>query len=210
MKTKSKKIYSLCFALIIAVLLSSCKKDDSSDDDNNNNTNNAVTIDSDVQFTGTINGTNVSILLSNIGDAVTGADNHIAAIPDTSYFKYDTYLSKNDNSLAIQIKKGTLKSITGYPDNTTFQAFFTAGNYSYSVDAFNGIEISYWDANQKEWSTSMGSANQSGKTFTIDAARDDGNGYVKIKASFSCNLYDASGNSITLTNGVFVDQFCNM
>ena len=211
MKTKSKIIYSLCFALMTLVVVSSCKKDDSANDENNPiNPNRGVTIDSDVQFTGVINESNVSITLSNIGDLVNGADNQISPNPDTSYYKYDIYMCNNENTVAIQIKKGTLKSITGYPDNNMFQAFFPSGNYAYSVEAVKGIEIIYWDANQKEWSTSMGSANQSGKTFTIDASRDEGNDYVKIKALFSCNLYDASGNSITLTNGVFVGYFCNM
>lgn len=208
MQTKSKLIYPLWFVLIALLTISSCKKDDSSDD--TNNPNNDITIDSEIQFAANINGSNVSILLSNIGDAVCGTDNKISVDPDTSYFKYDSYMSNSDNTLAIQIKKGTLKSITGYPDNTTFQAFFPTGNYSYAVNAVKGLEIRYWDANQKEWSTSMGSANQSGKTFTIDASRDDGNDYVKIKASFSCNLYDASGNSITLTNGIFVSHFANI
>ncbi|MBK7432038.1 MAG: hypothetical protein IPI62_14265 [Bacteroidetes bacterium] len=52
-----------------------------------------------------------------------------------------------------------------------------------------------------------------GRTFTIDERQgQDILGYysVRYKASFSCKLYDGSGNTIDLTNGVIVGSFENI
>jgi hypothetical protein len=110
----------------------------------------------------------------------------------------------------LSIAKGTLH---GYLTATqaNFKSFFAPGTYSYSQDASNGIEVSWVDADNNEWSTSLGTADQTGSKFSIVSADDDADAlnkyYVKVKATFNCILYDGNGNKLAVTNGEMVGDF---
>ena len=210
--TFSNLMRIIIVAFLISTLIFSCKKKDdgtSTATPTNPTTPTTVTINSEPQFSGTIGTTNVSFITSNYSSsASTGSDDAIGT--DTSKFAYEAYIINTTSSTAIGVNKGTLILVgSGYPDNITFQNFFATGNIPYSVNAKKGIEIEYWDTHNVHWSTSNGTANETGKTFTISAVKDEGNGYARILASFNCNLYDSIGHSQTLTNGVFLGDFYN-
>jgi hypothetical protein len=145
---------------------------------------------------------NNSTIYSGSSNGSSGNDN----------FVYGSGLDDGNLINYISIEKGTLVTGgSGNPTDAVFKAFFSVGTKSYSPSAANGIEIAMYDANGVSWSTSLGS--QTGSTFTIDQIKDNpdlaGNFYLTVKVSFSCKLYNASGNVKVLTNGVYVGDFGN-
>jgi len=74
---------------------------------------------------------------------------------------------------------------------------------NYKLDTY-GAKIFYYDNNSVEWSTDLGSANQTGSTFNITEhiANTDGYSQHISKATFNCKLYNSTGASMTLTNGL--------
>jgi hypothetical protein len=198
------------FSLIImglATIISCKKKDDTSTSTTPSNNTPAVTINSMPQFTGNVGGTNLSLVTPNTGSAATSSDDNLGT--DTCTFVYEAWISSLTNATTIQVTKGTLLYVSGYPDNTTFQKFFPVGTLPYSANGKKGIAIDYWDATNVHWSTSNSPATESGMTFTVSAEKDEGNGYARILANFNCILYDSLGHSKTLTNGVFLGDFNN-
>jgi hypothetical protein len=115
----------------------------------------------------------------------------------------------------IDISKGTLKypyNVNPNPPDSTFDAFYAIGNYPYTIDAAEGIRILIKDLNNVTWSTSLGTADQTGSSFSItkskgvtynDKKMDTKGYYEEVEFSFSCKLYDGNGNVKTLTNGLF-------
>ena len=73
-----------------------------------------------------------------------------------------------------------------------------------------------YDASGTAWSTSLGAGTQTASTFSVVSVQQQylsgpyGDQYMKFMAKFSCTLYNASGTSKSLTNGVFVGYFENM
>lgn len=81
---------------------------------------------------------------------------------------------------------------------------------NYSNKANDGIEISFFDENGKNW-TSNG--DQSGSTFEVTQIVDDSIfeiAYVFFYATFNCTLYDDTGNSLELLNGSCKTTFDNI
>jgi|SRR5665213_1236598 len=119
-------------------------------------------------------------------------------------------IDNNTDGSEFSITKGLMHSFTT-ASQTDMKNFFKAGTYNYSAGAQNGIDISWYDANGKSWSTSSGSADQTGSNFKIVSVMDDpdaaGRYYVKVQSSFNCILYDGTGNSMLLTGGQMVGAF---
>lgn len=202
----------LPFVFIGLVLTSACKKDDNDDDDNNNPFE--VTINSYPQFSGMIDGAEISYNSTNGYGLGFGADQDIDT-NDLTTASYDAYLtpSENDTTPLFQVSLGTLSFQNGTLTNNQFANLFQVGDYPYSIDALNGVEIYWRDQNDTLWSTSFGTANQVGNVFTLTDKQVEpdlqGTGYyaVKAKMTFNCTLYDNSGNSKALTDGIFVAYF---
>jgi hypothetical protein len=205
------------FILVIAVMgilgggFSGCSKDD--DDNNNSNpTTPGVTINSEYQATFLVDGVAVSVV-NGVGGVQSLTSNHTlsATFPDSSEstMGFGLYKDVGGNTQSLfDIDKGTYKFI-GW-DSTAFTTFFAKQSWPYSPNAANGVAIAYFDANGTKWSTDFGTANQTGSTFVIeDTKLQDffGFKYMKVKASFSCKVYDGNGASKVITNGVGVFDF---
>lgn len=125
---------------------------------------------------------------------------------------YSSGIDDGNSTTYININKGTLTYTTSLPSDNQFRAFYPISSVPFSVNAANGVEVSVF-INGTEWSTSMGTANQTGSTFNIVQAVDNpditGTLYVKVKATFSCKVYDGLGNSKTITNGLYIGDFGN-
>ncbi len=207
--------HTLILAFALTTLVFGCKKKDNTTPaadpaptTTGGTTTGAITISSVPQATFVLDGVSKSYV-SNNNTIFSGSSNGSSGGDN---FVYGSGLDDGNAITFISIDKGTLVTGgSGYPTNAVFKAFFSTGSKSYSASAANGIEISMYDASGVSWSTSLGS--QTGSTFTIDQNQDDpdllGNYYLKVKASFSCKLYDASGNVKVLTNGVYVGDFGN-
>jgi len=207
----------ICF-FCFSLLLQSCKKDKKSDPvpaaGTNSNTNDAL-----FYFTGSVDGATKSFIQDGKNDSVSsaaGASNSIGV--DYSTFKYSTYvaivgsLADVIEKESIGIMKGTLKEFsTSVASDSMFFAFFKKGSAQYSTGAANGIEITYFDRNKKEWSTSLGS--QTGSTFTFDSIEEDKSlfgSFIHFTASFSCKVYDENGSFKIISNGKMKSSFQNM
>ena len=140
------------------------------------------------------------------GTGIGGDEYYTGAIYSPGIGNYTDSTDGTDN---FSISKGTfianMDSVV-----SDFTNFFPIGNYTYSVNATNGVAVN-WRYNSKDWSTSNGS-NQSGSTFNVSSAKTiilDGS-YLErnIAGTFSCNLYDSIGTlkhvtgsfSLTISN----------
>jgi len=202
------KTILLLMAIPAVLSLNGCKKDD---DDDKNTGGGSVTVNSDPQSTFKVDGTSASLKtgVGGVGQYFFN-DGEIATFPDSSESIYGSGFDKdNGNTPIIEFSKGTFK-YTIPSDSAAFSNFFAPQSYSYSVNAEDGVKITWYDSNGDMWSTDMGSGNQSGSTFTIEDRRAytfSGEKYVRIKASFNCTVYNGLGGSKTITDGVSVMDF---
>jgi hypothetical protein len=174
-------------------------------------TGGSATVNSAIQVSYTMDGTNYTFVdgtgtISNSYNTqtFTGSTNTTQI---WSMYLTDT----NTGHFVFTASKGTLSYPNGTTvDNATFDAFFPKTNIPYSAGAFNGIGINMYIENDQL--TSAGP--QTGTGFNIVDKKivdEGGNHYVKIKANFSCKLYNSSGAlKKTITNGVLIAQFKNM
>ena len=187
-------------------------------------TSTAVTVNSTPQYSFKADGTTYSKVED--GSSVTvnlSADRNSGVNPGDSGSA--TYASSFDDAggsvTYFSVSKSRLKfpalcsgCTALYPANSDFKAFFNTRSYSYGNGlTVYGIELTWRDNSGVQWSTSMGSGNQSGSSFSITDMKDMsqlGNYYVVIKASFNCTLYNSVGQSKILTEGIVVTDFENM
>lgn len=116
------------------------------------------------------------------------------------------------NTTVFTIRKGILHSYTSV-SNVTFKTFFSVAAYNYDADPSDGIEILWTDEAGNDWSTSYGSADQTGSNFNITSVEDEpGQTHysVRVKATFNCKLYDGAGNEKPLTSGQFTGVFSKL
>ncbi len=215
----------LLLSVVIAICIFGCKKKESTPDAPATTTSGTTTggtttgggstiidVNSTPQTTFAINGSPVTYIADEVvntsgsGVGSSGGDN----------FNYSSGISNMSGTIEyIGFTKGTLNTAgTGNPTDAVFKAFFALGSKPYSLNYVSGIEASMTDAAGVTWTTSKGTGNQTGSTFTIDQILDSpdlsGIYYAKVKISFSCKLYDGSGNVKTITNGVYVGYFGNI
>jgi hypothetical protein len=161
-----------------------------------------------------------TFVLDGVSKSYVSDDTNIYGGSGSGSNNNDDYVYSSDigdgNSITyIAVSKGKLQigGLGGPPSDAVFKAFFPTGSKPYSVGAANGIEISITDALGTEWNSSFGTANQTGSTFNILETVDNpdllGNFYLKVKATFSCKVYDGAGNSKTITNGLYIGDFGN-
>lgn len=124
---------------------------------------------------------------------------------------YDSGIDNGNSKTYFNITKGTITTAGGSPDDATFKTLFPVASAPYSVNAVSGVEVSIWDSNDVQWSTSFGTGNQSGSTFNIVQTKDEQQGYLYVKTyiTFSCKVYNAGGAMKTITNGKYVGHFGN-
>ncbi|MCB0713154.1 MAG: hypothetical protein KDD67_12560 [Ignavibacteriae bacterium] len=114
---------------------------------------------------------------------------------NTFYFSFIKNYDKritNDDDYDLMIRKGS----------TSFGS---------EADEKDGVEIRWVDANGKSWSTAYGSGNQANSSFVITKKVKieypqpwlGDRILYEIEGTFSCTLYDSSGNSMQVTEGKF-------
>jgi hypothetical protein len=121
------------------------------------------------------------------------------------------------NATSLEITKGLMHHYLSVSD-ADFRGFFIPGNYPYTngpetnpYQNGNGVYIIWTDPQGNFWSTTYGSHDQTGSTFSIISVQDAHDGvrdYVKVKMRFSCKLYkQGTGEMKQLTNGEMVSLF---
>lgn len=116
-------------------------------------------------------------------------------------------------STGLAVGKGNLHGYLSASD-ATFKNFFNPGSYPFapvsSSITIDGVFVAWYDENGTEWSTENTPATQTGSAFQITNVADLSvvfGYYIEVTAIFNCKLYDASGNTKTLTGGKFVGIF---
>jgi len=138
--------------------------------------------------------------------------------PDTSTVSFNSslnyYTPGGDIDPIFLIEKGTLRFAPApTPTNEIFKNFLDIGDYSFSQNAEAGFNISWYDEDGEEWSTSLGSAAQGGSSVSIDEINEVTQlytYYIVATISFSCTLYNEAGQSKQLTNGLYRGAFGNI
>lgn len=96
----------------------------------------------------------------------------------------------------------------GLADAGAYDNLFKAdAEYSFATNGNDGVTIFWSDDNGKLYRSDWGSGDQTGSAFKIVDSEDDtwlGDPSMKVHAEFNCKVYDASGNSKTITDGEFV------
>ena len=113
------------------------------------------------------------------------------------------------NTTSFALNKGILHSYIA-TTNATFKAFFTPNTYLFAPDNTEGVTIFWGDPTGTDWSTDNAPGTQTGSAFNIVSVADEPGQpdyTVRVTATFNCKLYDAAGNSKTLTNGKYVGLF---
>lgn len=110
----------------------------------------------------------------------------------------------------ISINRGYVyANSVGQPTNDEFDNGLWLSEYQYSVGPWDGVEIVYVDETGKEWSTSNGIPFQfqtgiyfkfSSKTTKSNYA---GEHIMEYTASFSCNVADSTGTSLSISGSMF-------
>lgn len=192
------------FSILLVITLISCSEDSP--------TGNDMTITADNYFAGKFNGNNVLIqeisqdyigLIYNASSGSDPDDTDSTFVTETTYFsKADPITRDRKKLFGFTIMK---RLISGFWDEDLIE-MFQQKNWGYgNEDKYvEGVEVYYYDGNDKLWSTVLGSGEQVGSTFTIEEATERENrnvyypGLIEIKVSFQCKVYDEDGNSADL------------
>lgn len=209
------------FLSILSLLIISCE-DDTSDYTPNNGSNSLNLPNNPVDTTGNQGGGQAPLTSKGFVGDFDGA--RITFIASSSNFQPGVGSSGSSGATSTKSYQSSIFNLstgdgatlsigeiqysgTSFPSNAMFQSLFTQGDQNYSVDSKNGVEVSIV-LNNEIWSSSEGTADQTGSNFKFTQISDKGNS-VEVKATFSCTLYDDSGNSKALTNGEFIGLFEN-
>lgn len=143
-----------------------------------------------------------------------GWSSSLVGAPDPSSTTFSSSLDNiNSNVEGFGIELGRVYFFGNEVDTAVFKDFLQTGPRNYSVDPANGVSVGFTDPSGTHWSSSFGTANQSGSLFSITEYKTLGmvlwSYQVKIKATFNCKVYDFAGNVKTITDGVYVGVFEN-
>lgn len=178
----------------------------------------SITISSTPQVQMTIDGATVSLVPGATVEAMNSYSGESATPPALSRKSYGWGLYNNATEQSVfGARIGSWYTPTFVPNDASFFAYFTTGVWPYGdvQTMANKASISWYDADGLEWSTTCGSADQTGSTFQItDKQEVDSpflNAYVKLRITFSCKLYSCSGSGVkNVTNGVAVITYENL
>lgn len=211
MKPRFKLFISV---IILAGLSAGCKKKESESPSTPQNNNNPPGITADFYFQATINGTVVT-LQNGVGGYGNGASQGGGSVP-SGYMEVQGGILQAPGTSPVMGGFYIMKTFPGSsgsnpPTGPEIESMFSVKGYPYGKESFStgsngvdGAKIFYIDANGVQWSSDQGSGNQSGSSFSITEhiANNDGYSYRISKAAFTCTLYNTSGGSMTLTNGI--------
>jgi hypothetical protein len=133
---------------------------------------------------------------------------------DNSFGMYEQGIESSSGNSSLIFSRGVIRLMHSDTSlllkNKRKIAGFQPGNYVYTKDpgTNSGVILRWRDENGKTWSTDYGTALQPGGSFSITKVQQEitnanstmVNGVI-IDCSFTCTLYDNSGQSMTVKNG---------
>lgn len=209
-----KKLYKLKVAAITAIIvvtgISSCKKEESTPTPTPTTTTNPPVPTSNLYFQATINGTAVSFQ-DGVGGYGAGGGSESGSEPSGWQEGQSSMVTKafsTQNLGGIHI----MKAFVYEPSITQIESMFAVQSYPYgklspstNIDGEDGARVFYYDNSGVEWTTDLGTADQTGSTFSITEhiVNEAGVSHRISKVTFNCTLYNSTGASMILTNGVY-------
>lgn len=201
---KKLKFKVIAFVLLLStILFAGCKSSSSSDPSPS-----SPTITSKYYFTAKINGTQVtyedgkSLYASGIGENIS----------NNNCSEYATMMNVMSIKSRIHVGIFTTQFDKDSP-NTSRLAMYKLGTYKYGITESatdgltetDGAYVQYYDENGVRWATDLGTGVQTASKFEITEhiANTDGYSQKISTITFTCTLYNASGQSMTLTDGKY-------
>lgn len=199
-------ILKLSVLSLLTISLFSCKKEEPINPSTNNAGGTSITSTRYVSFT--LNGST-----KTFENGLAGTTNSVEEMGSGTVSNYvmvngGTFLN---TSAQEKISIHLIKGFTSVPTAQQKENMFSVGIFGYGKEYSNplveGGLVWYIDANGTEWRTDNGTANQTGSSFEIKSitttnGADAYSGKKIMEVEFNCKLYDGSGNSKTLTNGL--------
>ena len=156
-------------------------------------------------FTGTVNGNNTlyEVGLNNFYTADVYGGNYNGNTGE-EFKKLGTSITNITNGVSFDVVM--MFNFPAVPTATQKYGMFATGTYSYGNESsmINGTQIQWFDGTT-QWMSDLGTGLQTGSTFSITerGAYNSSTSIFTVKGTLSCNLYDGSGNMITVQNASF-------
>lgn len=172
------------------------------------NNNGNITINSPVQFSGTVDGTQYTWVEGNgYFQGYTSSSGYWGTNGEMSQKQYGAGINDFFSGKYAGVEKGNVQVVGTDVPIAYFENFWAVGIYDFTVDAVNGVSVSWGLDSNSFWSTSNDPATQpSTSSFEITDVTTVNTIYgqrVKVRVEVTCVLYDENGNSKDLS-GVFV------
>jgi len=115
---------------------------------------------------------------------------------------YGASLRSNDSDEILSFFRGTIYNLQfgEKPTLSQFDSLFFIGNYNYTDDAADGIQISYESPNGEKWRTDLGGGDQSDSSFELlDKVSEtvSETPVIIARIKFDCKLYNETGDQMT-------------
>lgn len=224
--TALSRRFTLPLTLLLSGTLFTVGCSDSPTDSDNDGDNKPQTITAEHYIQAKIDGTYKTVQTENGTTSAVGMGQsaHEGDIDEGYLVAHTTFFAKTSISAGgpvIDTTNTFFITFVGIFDENPFSdedydPLIRQGAMSFGSEASEkpGVEIRWIDGNGKGWSTSYGSGDQNGSSFqvtskqTIEYPQPWLGPYVlyNVKGTFSCTLYDGTGNSISVTDGKFAIQ----
>ncbi len=205
--------------IIVLIFIAGCAKDESPAPETTTTTTTVVktnTVDSTIYFRASINGTQFNLFSDTLYSYAIG--DSMRNIPKGIEYKpFSFVVQKNKGTFVLKNSGGIMFvfDTTKVLNNDAYRSLIKVKSYTYGkiardssgqvINGLNGARIFFYDTNGVKWASDKASGDQAGSTFSVTEYSDlavEGS-LKKIKANFSCKLYNDLGQVMTVSNGAF-------
>ena len=193
-KTRSLPLSYLFISFLFIAGLSSCGSDDPDEMEEEE-----FTIFTNCEYSMTLDGETIE---RETSFSTSGITCNVVRSGAGTGVGFGASLFSNDFSSQEELVffRGTIYGLMNFevPQQAQFDALFSIGQYEYTEDGDEGIQISYVSPEGQRWSTDLGSADQTGSEFELleKVADTFQNSYViNLRVRFNCILYNGTGDS---------------
>jgi len=184
--------FLLTTILFLSLTIVSCGDDNPMEENNEAE----LTINSPCKYSITLAG---ELIENQASSSFSGLSCNVISSSNSSGNAYGADLFSNNSEESLSFIRGTIPDLQWFeqPTPIQFDELFDLGLYNYSDQGENGIEVTYTSSEEEVWSTSKGSADQSGSNFELleKVSETISEIYIlNLRVKFKCNLYNSAGD----------------